>query len=300
MKLLDKFKRKNVIEFSCPEELVDSIPHPVPAAKLMPEWYKKLPRKPRPDASSTDTGTVKTCIPVLDSVTEGYIIPLWCDVKFIIYNTFTLKDKKDRVICEAYSFGENPENLREGQEAPDKDGKKHIIKSVEKTGYTVKVEFPQGFGGGKYNSMGGHSWDQVGEACDLKKFTLGKILMKWHNPWIITTPKGWSTRYKNPTNNWSTDIHLIEAIVDTDKYYNEVNLPFVWTGDQAGEFIIKAGTPLLHVIPYKRQKTEMIVTETDVTKAIHVHNRMGEKFTDRYKNFFWNKGSNQYDVHSRK
>ena len=47
-------------------------PHPKPASRFIPEEYKKLERFVNKDYYSP---TVKTCIPVLDSLTMGYIIP---------------------------------------------------------------------------------------------------------------------------------------------------------------------------------------------------------------------------------
>ena len=52
--------------------MVDVWPHPKPATHFIPKQYKKLERFHNKDLFS---GTVKTCIPVLDSLTMGYIIP---------------------------------------------------------------------------------------------------------------------------------------------------------------------------------------------------------------------------------
>lgn len=47
-------------------------PHPQPASRFIPEEYKKLKRFENDDLHSP---TVKTCMPFLDSLTAGYIIP---------------------------------------------------------------------------------------------------------------------------------------------------------------------------------------------------------------------------------
>ena len=60
-----------------------SLPAPIPASKKMPEWYKDIPRyiegkkKPEPGGSN---GTIKTCMPILDSITSGYLILSSADV----------------------------------------------------------------------------------------------------------------------------------------------------------------------------------------------------------------------------
>jgi hypothetical protein len=49
---------------------------PVPASKMVPAWYRKM--------SGVNDGvmSVKKCVPFLDSITSGYIVPLPADVKW--------------------------------------------------------------------------------------------------------------------------------------------------------------------------------------------------------------------------
>jgi hypothetical protein len=54
------------------EGMLDVWPHPKPATHFIPEEYKKLERFAD---NNLHRPTVKTCIPVLDSLTMGYIIP---------------------------------------------------------------------------------------------------------------------------------------------------------------------------------------------------------------------------------
>ncbi len=58
---------------------------PIPAAKKLPEWYKSIPRyiggKKKPSTNPDETkGTIKTCMPVLDTITSGYLILSSADV----------------------------------------------------------------------------------------------------------------------------------------------------------------------------------------------------------------------------
>jgi hypothetical protein len=52
------------------------IPHPSPAYKAIPEWYRTT--KPFVDG----TETLKKCVPILDSMTAGYSLTLAADVFF--------------------------------------------------------------------------------------------------------------------------------------------------------------------------------------------------------------------------
>lgn len=54
------------------EGMLDVWPHPQPASRFIPEEYKKLKRH---QDNNLHKPTVKTCIPFLDSLTAGYIIP---------------------------------------------------------------------------------------------------------------------------------------------------------------------------------------------------------------------------------
>ena len=54
------------------ENMLDVWPHPEPASKFIPEEYKKLKRF---KDNNLHSPTVKTCMPFLDSLTAGYIMP---------------------------------------------------------------------------------------------------------------------------------------------------------------------------------------------------------------------------------
>lgn len=54
------------------KSMVDVWPHPKPASKFIPDEYKKLSRFTN---NNMHTSTIKTCMPFLDSLTAGYIIP---------------------------------------------------------------------------------------------------------------------------------------------------------------------------------------------------------------------------------
>jgi hypothetical protein len=57
--------------------------HPVPAKKVLPEWYKNIPSYiniKESDLSEKKVATAKKCIPVYDAITAGYILYTPCDV----------------------------------------------------------------------------------------------------------------------------------------------------------------------------------------------------------------------------
>jgi hypothetical protein len=63
------------------EELEQSLPV-VPASKFWPEWFKNQ----KPIITGNDkqyASTVRKCPAILDILSMGYVIPLWCDFKLV-------------------------------------------------------------------------------------------------------------------------------------------------------------------------------------------------------------------------
>jgi hypothetical protein len=61
------------------------VPPPKPAAFYIPEWYKKIPKFAETDLHLNDNGRVegvniKSCMPFLDSMINGYIQETWQDI----------------------------------------------------------------------------------------------------------------------------------------------------------------------------------------------------------------------------
>ena len=63
---------KKIIFCATDANMVDVWPHPKPASRFIPEEYKSLERF---KGGNLHEITLKTCVPFLDSLTAGYIIP---------------------------------------------------------------------------------------------------------------------------------------------------------------------------------------------------------------------------------
>lgn len=61
-----------------------SVDKPVPAKNYLPEWYKKIPKfingKFEPTVENLHPVTLKSCVPFMDALTNGYIQETWCDI----------------------------------------------------------------------------------------------------------------------------------------------------------------------------------------------------------------------------
>lgn len=109
---------------------------------------------------------------------------------------------------------------------------------------------------------------------------------KWINPWGIKTPKGYSVLLTSPFHNPNGFFTVMPAIVDTDTYDSPVNFPFV-LDNLDFEGIIPAGTPMVQVIPFKRDSWEMSFgSEEDIKNIKNTNLSLGSMFFDRYKNIF--------------
>jgi hypothetical protein len=106
------------------------------------------------------------------------------------------------------------------------------------------------------------------------------------NPWAIKTSKGYSCLFLQPMHQ-DLPFTILPGIVDTDKYNSPVN--FIFTlNDPNFEGMIEAGTPIVQVIPFKRDTWNMrIGNEKDVKESLKAKNLSLSKFFDGYKNFFW-------------
>lgn len=65
------------ISFVCAPEDKGVIAEPVPAKASLPDWFRRLPAVDGATVSATNNGlTVKRCMPFLDAMTLGFILPL--------------------------------------------------------------------------------------------------------------------------------------------------------------------------------------------------------------------------------
>ena len=111
------------------------------------------------------------------------------------------------------------------------------------------------------------------------------LVPKFINPWAIKTPKGYSCFFLNPKER-DLPFSIFEGVVDTDKFIAPVNFPFVLK-DPSFEGMIPAGTPLVQVFPFKRDKWKMILGKDKERKeSADVRTTLLSKFFDAYKSQF--------------
>jgi uncharacterized protein DUF6065 len=78
-------RQRSQIEFLCRPEDEGVIAEPVPAKTVLPGWFRQLPGVDKSQVTATNNGlTVKRCLPFVDAMSTGWIIPLAATVRLEI------------------------------------------------------------------------------------------------------------------------------------------------------------------------------------------------------------------------
>lgn len=192
------------IQFLCAPEDEGVIAPPIPAAKSMPDWFRALPAIDPAARSATNHGlTIKRCMPFLDAMTAGWIIPLAAEVRIAV------SDGGRKVDC-GWEFDRT--------------------------------------------MISNHDAGQVAGHPRLPSPPI-----KFHNHWTIVTPPGWSCLFVAPLNRTHPGFDMLSGIVDTDSYRSPVHFPF-FPPAADGLYTIDAGTPIVQVIPFRRDASALAMT----------------------------------------
>ena len=109
---------------------------------------------------------------------------------------------------------------------------------------------------------------------------------KWNNTYAISTPPGYSVLFTQPFHRDSI-FTILPGVVDTDTYKAPVNFPFI-LNDLKWEGIIPAGTPMVQIIPFKRQSWKhKIGGEKELQEQQKVTKKLKTLFFNSYKRQFW-------------
>jgi len=115
------------------------------------------------------------------------------------------------------------------------------------------------------------------------------VPFKFLNPWVIQTPKNYSCLFLNPLNSGKDRrIRTLDAIVETDNYFSQVNFPFFLKKIEEEEnFILKKGEPIALVFPFQRDNWKMKIQDLDVNEKANNHFSFFSSIVDNYKNNSW-------------
>jgi hypothetical protein len=123
----------------------------------------------------------------------------------------------------------------------------------------------------------------------IDKTKFHKDLLRLHPFWIIGTESGYSTLVMQPLNADDTPLNAISGIIDTDKFLTDGHFSFVV--DKTFKGILKKGTPLAQVIPFKRESFVSEIVDDDTAEKTLAKQRrtIRSVFIGGYKNSFRSK-----------
>ena len=68
------------VVFRCFPEWEALLPKPAPASDALPEWLKSMPAAVHSDILGAEVRTAKHCVPFIDALSRGFLVPLAADV----------------------------------------------------------------------------------------------------------------------------------------------------------------------------------------------------------------------------
>lgn len=221
---------------------------PEPIKRNLPTWYKKLTPWQKGDDTTMSPGTLKRCVPFMDALTSGYVLKNPTDIYF--EHVIRENGKPDLEV-----------------KCPFAGAHRHNIISKEKDIFHHKSQIHGDLNPSECPLVGANN-----------NFNFFKIL----NPYHIVTPKGYSTLFIPLLNRPELvdKLEIIAGIVDTD-VWNQVNFPVILKKVDES-FLLKKGTPIVQVIPFKRDQWKM---EIETMKFLEEEARHF-KFTTKFRNFY--------------
>lgn len=158
---------------------------------------------------------------------------------------------------------------------------------IDTTDGKVQIQLPahlQRFSG---EIISEHSTEQVSHLPIDKDIYCDKIL-RIHPTWMVQTGEGYSTLFTNPMHQDPTPLKAIDAIIDTDMFWSDGHLSFLVKKNFKG--IIKQGTPMAQIFPFKREDWEMEIDKNfDPAKTEEQRAKVRSTFQNGYRLKFWQK-----------
>jgi hypothetical protein len=241
--LINPFKKKDKIVFWTENELLTKIYPIIPSNKLMPEWLKSLDPHIDVKGHSIQASTVKRCPGILKYTGYGYIVRSWCDV------VITTDMKHGNI------------NFKYTDSDPN-SGRVEIFRYMG-------VQHPVGL---MADSAFGYP-----TAVPNNYF---KNVLKWTLGWHAWMPKDYDLWFAPPQYHFNPNFTACTGILDS-RITEQLNVQIFWHPTEE-TVVIPAGTPLVQLIPIKREKPEF---EIEYDKDKFHSNRLKEKFSKYWLKF---------------
>lgn len=118
-----------------------------------------------------------------------------------------------------------------------------------------------------------HNYEQV-RGMEITEDYLN-YTYKFSNPYVVKTPPGYSCIFTNPFNQLDA-FYTLTGVVDTDLHELAVQFPFIMKKNFIGK--IPKGTPIVQIIPFKRDDWEMTISEKPSKRDIQTSQKTMDEF----------------------
>lgn len=112
-----------------------------------------------------------------------------------------------------------------------------------------------------------HNIEQT-KGMDINRTLIGNTL-KISLPYKIIVPEGYNIMYTDPFYHFRKDIRCLSGIVEADKW-GFITFPFE---NLKSEYLIEAGTPLVHCFIYKREDKFNLITRKGTDDEYYIANK---------------------------
>lgn len=111
------------------------------------------------------------------------------------------------------------------------------------------------------------------------------VSMKINSLWGIKTDPGYSIWISQPVHQNDLPFKIVDGIVDSDVYPLRFPISFFVRKNFKG--VLKAGTPMYQVIPFKREDFVSHIVDLDKEEVDRIATIQPTRFTNSYKRLFW-------------
>jgi hypothetical protein len=159
---------------------------------------------------------------------------------------------------------------------------------IDTTVSPPKFDIPPQFANLKYPIMSFHSSEQVSH-YPIDKDNEIDYVIRINMVWLVSTEKGHSSLFIDPQHKDRSPLRTVSAIIDTDVFQSDGNFSFFVQKNFKG--ILKMGTPLVQVVPFKRDNWESSINKKfdPISGLRYQRFKVRSMFSNGYKKFFWNK-----------
>ena len=253
---------KAISFFATQEYIPEFSPVPASSPKEIPEWWNKMASYGGYNGSpegeriiSTDSGgdnaTIKRCIPVLDSMTMGYLIKTDSEIY--------IEPQKAPAID--FSDNSNPA-------APN----------------LIKATFPRERG-----NITVHDYGQAYTHPVTQKAK--QVLQKVFTPWHVMVPDGHSVIMLNQLNNPSPYWEAVSGVMDADAFYPRINMMVAMNDPEFKGIIPAGATLCQIIPFKREGWRAVIIDNQreDVSGVNRLTHRLSSVFHAPYRKLFWSK-----------